>query len=331
MRIVYIFRPPKPGVSIEELFTSIISSLPSNIIATKYILRNGPIQIIDIIKLLLSRYDIYHITGEVHYVALPLFFKKVILTIHDLNYYNSNLRGLKRFIFKWFWIILPVVLSKKVVAISGYTKRQVENVFVNFTPKVIVVSNCTDFKYLDNEEKCLKKEKNKSITSVLHIGTDQNKNLERVLESLDGLDVELIIIGPLNKNQQLLVSNASFIIKNYFSLPRSRVRELYCSADIISFPSLAEGFGMPIIEGQACHVPVITSNISPMKDVSGLGALFVNPKSVDEIRNGFIRLITDGELRSKLIINGKKNVEKYSPISTSNKYLRLYKFLYAKK
>jgi glycosyltransferase involved in cell wall biosynthesis len=327
MRIVYIFRPPRPGVSIEELFTTIISSLPSNIIATKYILRSGPLQILDIIKLIVSRFDIYHITGEVHYIALPLFFKKVVLTIHDLNYYENNLVGVKRFIFKWLWIVLPIYLSKKVVAITSYTKKQIESICLNYKLQIFVINNCTDFKSINYDGENQKKEQKKS-TTILHVGTDQNKNLERVLEALNGLQVELIIIGPLSKNQQVLVSNVNFKVKNYFSLQRSIIKELYCSADIISFPSLSEGFGMPIIEGQACNVPIITSNISPMKEVAGLGALLVNPESIEEIRNAFICLISDKMIRSKLKDYGIKNVEKYRPLSTLNEYIKLYKSIH---
>ena len=62
-------------------------------------------------------------------------------------------------------------------------------------------------------------------------------------------------------------------------------------ADIINFPSLFEGFGMPIIEGQATGRIVITSNLSPMKEVAGNGAILVDPYSVNEIRNAYLSVI----------------------------------------
>ena len=103
---------------------------------------------------------------------------------------------------------------------------------------------------------------------------------------------------------------------------------LYRGADIISFPSTYEGFGMPILEGQAVGRPVLTSNLEPMRSVAGQsGALLVDPQSVDSIRNGFLRLTGDEFLRARLIAAGQDNVSCYTLEAVAASYLALYREL----
>jgi glycosyltransferase involved in cell wall biosynthesis len=103
---------------------------------------------------------------------------------------------------------------------------------------------------------------------------------------------------------------------------------LYRDADIISFPSTYEGFGMPILEGQAAGRPVLTSDLEPMRSVAGQGgALLVDPQSVDAIREGFLRLMNDGFLRARLIAAGRDNCSRYTLEAVAASYLALYRTL----
>jgi glycosyltransferase involved in cell wall biosynthesis len=95
--------------------------------------------------------------------------------------------------------------------------------------------------------------------------------------------------------------------------------------DILVFPSLFEGFGMPIIEAQAMGTPVLTSNLSSMPEVAGDGALLVNPYSVNDIKDGVLKLIEDSSYRSRLIENGFRNCQKFNSKEIANQYYELYK------
>ena len=76
--------------------------------------------------------------------------------------------------------------------------------------------------------------------------------------------------------------------------------------------SLNEGFGIPILEGFACGVPVITSNVSSMPEIAGDGAILVNPESVKEISTALQTIGTDTNKCQELIINGRKRLNNYS-------------------
>lgn len=82
---------------------------------------------------------------------------------------------------------------------------------------------------------------------------------------------------------------------------------------------------MPIIEGQATGRVVLTSDIAPMNEIAGEAAWFVNPYDVESIRNGFIKLINDAELRKELISKGKENVKRFAVEKIAADYLNLYR------
>ena len=111
---------------------------------------------------------------------------------------------------------------------------------------------------------------------------------------------------------------------NKKNLTNDEILTEYIECDIVSFPSLYEGFGVPIIEGQAIGRPVLTSNISPMKEVAGENYYLINPHDVNDISQGFKNIIQNTELRNNLISNGLTNAKKYNSKIVANSYLDLY-------
>jgi glycosyltransferase involved in cell wall biosynthesis len=78
------------------------------------------------------------------------------------------------------------------------------------------------------------------------------------------------------------------------------------------FPSLYEGFGLPVLEAMACETPVLTGNVSSLPEVAGEAAVLVDPHRSEAIANGLIRLITDTDLRQQLVERGRRQVQKFS-------------------
>ena len=97
------------------------------------------------------------------------------------------------------------------------------------------------------------------------------------------------------------------------------------NCDFVAFASISEGFGAPIIEAQACGQPVITSDVSRMKEVACEGACLVDPLNVLQIRNSILKIINDACYRDRLRASGTLNVMRYSPTTISEQYFDLYK------
>lgn len=94
-------------------------------------------------------------------------------------------------------------------------------------------------------------------------------------------------------------------------VPEKDLPALYSGAIAFTFPSLFEGFGLPILEAQACGCPVLTSNISSMPEVAGKGAIYVDPYNTSDIVKG-MRKINNQETRNKLIKKGFENIKRFS-------------------
>jgi len=87
---------------------------------------------------------------------------------------------------------------------------------------------------------------------------------------------------------------------------------LYNLADIFIYPSLYEGFGLPVLETQACGCPVIASNVSSIPEVGGDSVLYIDPYNIEDIKEKMLRLAKNESLKKDLIRKGFKNVKRFS-------------------
>jgi glycosyltransferase involved in cell wall biosynthesis len=327
LKIVLIHRKPHEGRnSIEELFSTIAGQLRSHTEVIDYKLGSRWYIFIDLWNVSKFNADIYHVVGDVHYFIMFLFGKKSVLTIHDINHYLHDLTGLKSWIYKWIWIIWPIYFASSVTVISKETKA---NIIKNFgwrlgalADQIHVIENC-----YNHDFKLYQRPFNKLYPSILHIGTSPNKNIPRLIEALRGIKCQLIIIGKLDNSlkEKLVECNIDYV--NFSNLTYKEICQRYMDCDIVSFTSIAEGFGMPIIESQASGRPIITSNLSPMREIAGEGACLVDPFDVKQIRDGILKIITNSVYRNHIVKQGLENVVRFSPSKTSGKYLELYKQL----
>ncbi len=150
-------------------------------------------------------------------------------------------------------------------------------------------------------------------STLLFLGTNPNKNLELTMAALFGLDLHLRIIGELTRKQKEMLAKFKINYSVVFSISPEQLVAEYQNATVILFPSTYEGFGLPVIEGFQAERPVITSNISPMKDVAGDAALLVDPYSVASIREGVINLLSNHQRQLELVEAGQEKVKKYQP------------------
>lgn len=107
-------------------------------------------------------------------------------------------------------------------------------------------------------------------------------------------------------------------------VPDEELPHLYNLASVVAYPSLYEGFGLPVVEAMACGKPVLTSNRGAMAEVAGDGAHLVNPEDVDDIAEGLYRLISDAELRERLKLAGQKRACTFTWEKTAKATLDVY-------
>jgi glycosyltransferase involved in cell wall biosynthesis len=94
-------------------------------------------------------------------------------------------------------------------------------------------------------------------------------------------------------------------------VPEGDLPALTKGATVLAYPSLYEGFGFPVAQAMACGVPVLTSNVSSLPEVTGEAALLVDPLSVEEIGNGLKLLLESPRLRAELSAKGRQRAERY--------------------
>jgi glycosyltransferase involved in cell wall biosynthesis len=102
---------------------------------------------------------------------------------------------------------------------------------------------------------------------------------------------------------------------------------LYSSADVMTFPSLYEGFGLPVLEAMACGVPVLASNTSCLPEVAGGAAVLVNPRNVEAMSDALLKLVSNVDLRKTLREKGFERVELFRWQSSAVKLLGVYRDL----
>ncbi|MCA0238530.1 MAG: glycosyltransferase family 4 protein [Bacteroidetes bacterium] len=327
-KVIFFFRKKDPDAhSIEEVFNTV-----SNIFTQKKTLRVEHLyapehskSIINIIQNIIFAYnnqgEVNHVTGDIHYILLGLRKKNInILTIHDCRLLNIFPRtSIKFWIYKWFWLDIPLKRATKVTTVSQKTKLEIIK-FTNCPPEKIVVIPNPANPIFKNEPR----EFNSDNPKILQVGTGSNKNLERVIQSLIGIPCKLVIIGQLFQNQLFLLEKNKINYENYFNISIEEVSRFYHECDFVVFASTFEGFGMPIIEANLSGTPIITSDISPINEIAGKAALFVDPYSITDIRSKILTMIYDKGLRERLIYYGFQNASKFSPSEISEKYFNLY-------
>lgn len=330
MTVVFLHRKKnKIFFSIEELFERIRHALPSTVNCVVKEMRfesvGLPKRLYCCFESFFSQGDINHITGDIHFISLFLTKKKTILTIHDLGFMH-NRKGIARWMLKLFWITLPAKSVAVVTTVSDATKRELLTYLKLDPSKIRVIYNPISNAFIKRPRQF-----NKDMPIILQVGTTPNKNIPRLIEAIQGLPCKLYVLGALASDHLVKLESMAIDFKEFKNLTIPEVVELYEICDIVCFVSTVEGFGLPIVEANAVGRVVITSNISSMPEIASDAAHYVDPFSIQSIRQGIVTVIQDDLYREKLIEKGYVNKERFNIYDIAQQYLNLYNELIGNK
>jgi glycosyltransferase involved in cell wall biosynthesis len=324
MKVIFFHRKRFPGnYSIESLFEQVRSVLPSEVAFSVKELRfhsNGFFKRLYIaIEAALNQQEVNHITGDVHFIALFLRKQRTVLTIHDLGFMDHP-SSVARLLYKWFWITLPIKRCAVITVISEATRMELlKYIGEGYESRIHVIHNPVKGGFAP-----LAKTFNKKEPVILQLGTKYNKNLSRLIKALAGIKCKLEIVGELSVKVMDELKHNRITFELFKNLTDDQIVGKYATADIVSFVSTNEGFGLPIVEANAIGRVVVTSNISSMPEVAGNAAHLVDPFDVVSIREGFLKVINDDSYREKLILNGFENRKRFDAVKIANQYAALY-------
>lgn len=289
--------------------------------------------------LLREEIDLYHgLSHEIPHGIQHTGVKSVV-TIHDLIFlhYPEQYKWIDRKIYERKFRY-ACEHTDKIIAISESTKIDIIEQFGIHPDKIAVV-------YQSCDEQFMVERSNASIQEVLqkyelpqeyllYVGTIiERKNLLNIVKAMkelpSDLQITLVVVGGGKEYKKQVINylqNNNLSHKVHFIRPSFEdLPALYQQAQIFLYPSIYEGFGIPVLESLYSRTPVITSNISSLPEAGGDGAYLVDPNSVDEIKTGIIQLLTNEQLRQTSIEKGLAYTQLFSGEATANAMMEVYK------
>lgn len=168
---------------------------------------------------------------------------------------------------------------------------------------------------------------------ILSVGTlEPRKNIRNLIKAylLTGVKEKLILVGnwgwEKSDLKQLIEKNKDKIITTGF-LEDQDLIYLYLGAICLIYPSLYEGFGIPVLEAMSLGIPVITSGNSSLTEVGGSAVLYIDPQDSNSIKKALIEIVNKKKLRDDLIKKGLKQANKFSWETSAKKLISLYQQL----
>jgi len=284
-----------------------------------------------------SQIDIYHGLSNELPKTINKTNTKSVLTIHDLIFVRHP--ELYKFFDRKIYLqkaIYSCAKADKIIAISQQTKQDIiEFLNVDVTKIEVVYQGCHNIfktKTTNEARQMVIKKYNLPQNYILNVGTiEKRKNILSVIKAINEykIDIPLVVVGRqteyFNEIQKYIIQNKmSKQIITLHNISLSELHILYQLAQIFVYPSIFEGFGIPIIEALNSEVPVITSRDGCFVEAGGTDSLYVQPTNIDEIANAINFLLNNSLQRLEIIKKGVDFVKKFDDFKIANDIMKVY-------
>lgn len=278
-------------------------------------------------------------------VSLPLFLKTPkIITVHDLTPIKFGDHYLWKHRFQAQLVMRGAIeMADFIIADSESTKQDIIKIYQipEDRIRVIYLGVSEDSFELPTEEEQLRVLQQFSLNDnpyILNVSViNPRKNIPNLMKAFTLIkdkykDLKLVLAGQkgwLNDEMEKTIANLKLEGRVIFTgyIEENILKTLYNKAIAFVYPSLYEGFGLPILEAMACGTPVITSNISSMPEILGDAGMLVDPLNCEQIANSIVSLMENASLREDCSRRGKERARLFTWEKTARETLKTYNFV----
>lgn len=288
-------------------------------------------------ELIHLKIDLLHSPSQ---VALRSSATRSILTIHELTYLiHPEFLSKHKYLYYRYFVPISIYKTDKIIAVSENLKKDILRFFRVPQDKIEVICCGVDEIYRPVEKNIAKNEVRQRFgiydDYILYVGTiEPKKNLKRLIEAYfflrkDTNRYKLVIAGPkgwlyneiYKTIKRLNIDNDIIFTGHLYS---SDLLFLYNAASVFVYPSLYEGFGLPVVEAMACKTPVVTSNTPALREVAEEAAIFVDPLDTKSLSKSITEVLENPSLQENLIARGLKRARQFSWEEAAQRTLKLY-------
>lgn len=288
--------------------------------------------------------DVLHIPS--HNLVISRWVCPTVLTVHDITEFRlSRHYDPLRTAYRRMVVPRNIRLADRIVTVSEWTRAEIVRTFGTAATRIAVAPNGVDttFRPVPRAEAEAVVRETLGVTPpyVLYVGQIHmpNKNLVRLVQAFAaarqqwGDGAKLILAGRESTGGDTVraaIREAGIgdSVSCLGYVPDPVLPALYSAARVFCYPSLQEGFGLPVLEAMSCGTPVVTSRGSALQEVANDAALLVEPQHVSELRNALTRAYLDDALRTRLRTAGLERARRYSWRATATILAEVYQDLH---
>ncbi|MGE5234923.1 MAG: glycosyltransferase family 4 protein [Acidobacteriota bacterium] len=278
-----------------------------------------------------------------HYVVPMLFPGRLVVTIHDIihvlfpEFLPSNIG----FAYARFFIQAAVRRARWVITVSETTARDLRRLFRAPAEHLRVVPHGVDEIFLAPADERVDEQARARFgvahPYLLHVGNHKpHKNAEGLLKAYQALVHDgrgevppLVMVGGFKPDGELAQRSVAMglggRVRCLGHVTRPELVALFHGATLFLYPTLYEGFGLPVLEAMACGVPVVAGDIMAVREVAGDAVIRVNPRDVMDLAGETRRLLEHAELRQQLVDKGRKRAQSFSWRQAAESTLDIYR------